>query len=263
MKSLIFGSTAARAWFPEFRAPNDIDVISKEGKEKQWKEHYWVPTFEHIVAVNKHSKYVEPQFLYTIKCAHANWNIHWQKTMSDIIFFQKRNISFIPQLYKALVKDFIKIHGEQWAKLSDKDADEFFGDAVDRKYVHDDIHEAVAYYDAPLYERILKEEGKVGCSEAKFNLLTHDEKVKLVKEEIFVTALERYLIPTDFKHSAKLAYMKSLKKLVTTMSSGWFSEWIITNYSELYFNKDYDFVEKFKQGLNKNKIRYDKQRAIR
>lgn len=252
---MIFGSTAAKHWFSDFRDPKDVDIISRESVMTPSEQHYWVDAFSMIPA----GEYCPPDHLYTIKCAHANWNIWWDKTMTDILFFKRKGCTLITDFYDALVKDFIQIHGKAWASLEGKNAESFFVDAVTRKYVHDDIHEAVAYYDKPLYFRILKdpESGSVGCSEDKFMQLSDIDKARCVKEEIFVTALERYLIPFDFKYSRGLAYQRSLKKLVTTMSSGWFSRWMIDNFGLLTPNTDWEFIEKFKQAEKENKLRMD------
>lgn len=246
---MIFGSQAAKFWFPDFRKPNDTDVMSEIGKMEKMEQNYWVPSFVEIINLNKHPKYVEPEFLYTIKCSHFKWDIHWNKTANDIIFFQNKGLKLNKELYKKLHADFIKIHGKKWASLKGKDSDSFFMDAVKRDYNHDDLHECVAIYEKPLYTRILKnpETKSVECSEEKFNLLSEEDKILLIQEELWVTALERYLIPSNFTFGDNLAYSKSLKKLVTTMSSGWFSLAIIENYSKLYKNTDFSFIKKFKQ----------------
>jgi len=93
--------------------------------------------------------------------------------------------------------------------------------------------------------------GVVEISKEKFDNLPECDKVLLVKEEVIVTALERYLIPADFKYSQNLAYAKSLKKLLTTMAeSGWFVRWMIFNYDKLWKNNDWSFITKFKTKFN-------------
>lgn len=249
MKKLIFGSVAARYHFPDFREPQDIDYISQEGKIERKEQHYWVPTFEEIIARNKDPQYVDPEFLYTCKASHFKWDIHWNKTANDIIFFQRKGLKLDRDLYKKLHKDFRAIHGKKWASLKGKDSTTFFQDAVSRKYNHDDIHECVAIYDRPLYTRILKnpETSSVECSEEKFNQLSHQDQLLLVQEEVWVTALERFLIPSNFTHGDNLAYAQSLKKLITSMSSNWFSLFIIENYHLLYKNINWDFIKKFRE----------------
>ena len=121
-----------------------------------------------------------------------------------------------------------------------------------RKYVHDTIHEAVAYYERPLYELILTGKG-VECDVDKMKKLSHEDQIRLAKEEIFVTAIERYLVPADFKFSAHRAYWLSLKKFVTTMSSGKMTRFLIDNFEKLAKNND-DYVGKFKQNQDKLKL---------
>jgi len=256
MNKLIIGSTALKHWFPtEVREPKDFDLISSEPKMEQAEQHYWIDEFQGLLQANKDSQYIDPDLLLTLKSSHFGWDIHWQKTANDILFLKRKGFRMNKDLYKSLVKGWIKVHGEKWAKLQDKDADKFFADAVKRKYVHDDIHDAVAVYDKPLYTLIKEREDSVKCLKDKFNQLNFNDQVLLVKEEVWVTALERYLIPSNFTFGDKLAYNKSLKKLTTTMSSGWFKEFIIDNFDHLYYCKDRSYIERFKQAERQNKLK--------
>ena len=91
MDSLIFGSQAARHWFPDFpREPQDLDVMSK-GEKISTREYqtYWWPTFEEMLQINKDEKYLDPDLLLAAKMAHSRWDLHWSKTSSDILFFLK------------------------------------------------------------------------------------------------------------------------------------------------------------------------------
>ena len=245
---MIFGSTAIKHHFPDFRDPKDLDRMDKDGKMSKEEQAYWVPTFGELIEKSKNKKYLDPDFLLTIKASHANWNIHWDKTMFDILFLKRKGCKIIKPLYDKLVKDWKNVHGRMSAPLKGKTADTFFEDAVTRNYIHDDIHEAVAFYDTPLYTKILKspETNSVECSKEKFDNLSKDDKVKLIKEEIFVTALERWIIPNNYDYSEGRAYNASLKKFVTTMSSGWISYWMIDNFEKLIKNK-FPYVKKFKE----------------
>lgn len=253
MKTLIFGSTAIKHWFPEFRDPKDLDIISQEPVMTQGIQHYWFPTCQYFLDNNKDSTYLDPEFLYHCKAATLGWNVHWDKTVNDVLFFQQHGFKLNTDLYKLLVKDFTQIHGKKWASLKGKDSTSFFEDSVARKYNHDSIHEAVAYYNEPIYKSVLKGPESVLCDKDKFEKLLFEDKIKMVKEEVFVTALERFLIPNDFKYSANLAYWRSLKKLTTTMSSGWFKMFIIANFIDLYKNSD-DYVQKFNNNQEKLKL---------
>lgn len=251
---MIIGSTAMKHWFPECREPKDLDIISKKKIMTEKEQHYYIPEFEALLDLNKESKYITPENLLTLKASHFGWNIHWDKTAYDIIFLKKKGFKINRELYTILHNGWKKIHGEKWAKLEKKNPDKFFDDAVKRIYNHDEIHEIVAVYDRPLYERILKEEGKVGCSQTKFNLLSDEDKTNLILEETWVTALERYLIPNNFEFSIQHAYHLSLSKLVKSMSSGWFKFEVIDRYHDIYKNKTNLWVEKFQQAVKTNKI---------
>lgn len=255
MKELIIGSTALKYWFPEFREPKDLDVMSKEGKMTQKEQNYWVDSFQLLIDKNTHPEYLDPQNMLNLKASHFGFNINWEKTCYDILFLKNKGYKINKDIYYALAEDWKKVHGKQWASLKNKNSKNFFEDAVKRKYVHDDLHVAVSQNGTPVYEKTLKESGKVFCCEEKFNDLPFEEKLLMVKEEIWVTSLERFLIPNDFKYSAQLAYYQSLKKLTTTMSSGWFKFFIIDNFEKLYNNKDRSYIEKFKKAELEGKIK--------
>ena len=259
MEKLIMGSHAIKHWFPDFkREPKDLDIITREDIEpNRLVEHHWIPEFQYFLDKNKDETYLDPDFILTCKISHAGWDIHWSKTIGDIIFLKSKGCKPKPKLYKKLVKAWIKVHGKKWASLKNKDSETFFVDAVDRKYIHDDIHDAVAVYDKPLYERLIVE--GVSCSEDAFNMLSEEDKLLLVKEEVWVTALERYLIPSNFTCGSVAAYQKSLKKLATTMSSGYFKYFILCNMDKLVSDRDTTYIEKFKKAEKQNKLRkYEK-----
>ena len=240
--------------FPDFpREPKDIDYISKENIQTRQEEHLWEPEFQWFLDNNGDDEFINPQNLLLLKTAHLGWNIKWEKHVSDVEFLKRKGYSVTNEKqYNILVKAFTRKHGKQWASLKGKDSTTFFKDAVKRKYVHDTIHDAVAYYDKPLYESLVYE--GVSCSRKGFDNLSYDDKLKLVKEEVYVTALERWLIPNDFKCSKIEAYQKALKKLATTMSSGWFKYFILTNIDVLRSDRDFTYIEKFKQAEKENKL---------
>jgi hypothetical protein len=251
---LVYGSTAIKHWCPDFpRTPKDVDYISKDGVSSKEVEYHWIPEFQYFLDNNEDAVYLDLNFIYTLKLAHLGWNIFWEKHVSDVCFLKSKGCVVDEKLYKKLVKGFTNLHGVKWASLKGKDSETFFEDAVKRKYVHDDIHEAVAIYDKPLYESLVYE--GVSCSKKGFDKLSYDDKLNLVKEEVWVTALERWLIPRDFKFSKIEAYQKSLKKLATTMSSGWFKFFILTNIDVLRSDRDFSYIDKFKQAETENKLR--------
>lgn len=258
-KFVIIGSYAAHFHIPEYRLPQDLDILVHPDNQHLIRDLYkntfdrvepaWYGPSSQWILDHTEGEYPSLDTLYTIKAAQLKFDVKWDKTSNDVIDFQKRGCQVIPELFDLLLQDFTAFHGRRWAKLEGKDNKTFFEDAVKRKYVHDSIHEAVAYYDRPLYESILTGKG-VSCSRKKFESLSHDDQIRLAKEEIFVTALERFLIPQNFKFSSQRAYWLSLKKFVTTMSSGWMSKFLIDNFLELSYNKD-QYTDKFNQNRHK------------
>lgn len=219
----IFGSAAVKHWFPDFRTPNDLDIISSEN--------YWTNAFEYLEKNNCHSQYVDPDFLLTIKVSHAAWNIHWNKTLKDISFLLNKGCSIDKEFYNLLIKDWEILHGKKNVILSGQNED-FFTNKITRKFSHDFLHEQVAFYSRPLHERIRKDLSSPECSEVMFNELDKIDQIKCMMEEISVFMFERFLFPGKTK-SFKNAQYWSLNKLITSSTSGWFRLELILNFETL------------------------------
>lgn len=118
--------------------------------------------------------------------------------------------------------------------------DGFFEDGVPKKYDHDMLHELVAAPNRPLYEKLKWDDRQdlAWCEKALWDVLPHEDKVRCVSEECNVIALERFLIPTQFRHSERLAYYKALKKVCTTLTSGWFRDFAIDNFPQILLQFD-------------------------
>lgn len=241
---LIFGSRAAKHWFPDFREPKkDLDLI-RPGKHQVIGdcEFHWVPAFQYILDNNKDGAYVDPDFLYTIKVSHAAWDIHWDKTMKDILFFQSKGCKLKKKLYQALVKEWEQVHGKKKVNLN-KSNSYFFTDAVKRKYDHDTLHNLLAFYDEPLHTKIRSDLSKAMPSEELFNKLSPEDQLKCALEEIYVVATERYLD----NYPLKLAKIKAVKNLVTSMTKGWFSLYLIQNFAKILASDNEHWMLKLNQ----------------
>lgn len=225
----LVGSTAAKHWFPEFRKPKDADYLSDTTTDitgdvfvdARLAEHTW-------------GDIATPEELYTLKISHAFWEINnsWDKHAGDIVFFQRRGIQFRRSLYDILLPIWKDKHRGRKTNLN-KTAKAFFSDAVKRRYVHDSVHESVAYYDRPLFKNILKDGQEVLVDTAKFFSLPHEDKLKLVREEVYTTALERILIPNDYRGSPAAAYAWSLRRTITSLFKGEWALWTVLHFSEL------------------------------
>jgi hypothetical protein len=251
--SVLIGSKAAREFFPDFRKSKDRDyLIDADVKgHKDWPEgrvefyncnqgrgYRWL--------FDKYDYTVGPEGLYALKLAHSFWDIHWHKTMADILFFQEHNVNHLGCLVDLLYQDNLKIHGDKKAKLKKKN-DDFFKDHVQRTYVHDDLHKAMAYYDEPLYQKVKHDRSKAFIDHDLFLNLSYEDQLRLCREEIYVTALERFCIPRNFQVSRLVAYRGACRLLVTSMTKGWFPKFIVFNWKELCRPDDYDFINIFKE----------------
>lgn len=114
-----------------------------------------------------------------------------------------------------------------------KTVEEFFDDAVDKKYDHDYLHELMSYHDRPLYTHLQYDSSMAWCEKELWDKLSYDDKCKCVAEETYVIAIERFMVPSNWTHYTKLSYIKALQKVCTTLTSGWFRDFAIDNYPQI------------------------------
>ena len=247
MKVLI-GSNAARHHFPDYpRVPKDVDYISKD--KIKGTDSKICPSFEFLM--EKYPFDIAPaHVLYTLKLSHSFWDIHWDKTIFDIQFFQSKGVKIDEELFKILYRDCEERYGKKKAYLN-KPNDDFFTDGVKRKYVHDSVHRAMAFREHPLYESIKNDTQQAMTSYQLFLNLSNEDKINLCLEEIYVTALERFLIPSDFDMDRRTAFTRACKLLITSMTKGWFPKSIVENYLDISKRKAYDYTLTFKNNQDK------------
>lgn len=234
-KFLITGSVAAHHWLYDFRQPNDIDIITEsEIKISNSKpselsiEIYHGDIFNTILQQNRDPVFVDMDMLYTIKMSHAQWDIKWDKTINDIITFQTHDAHLLP-IYGDLVKHWETIHGPKRVNLNMSN-DEFFTDAVKRQIDHDRLHELVAFTGTPMHTHIRHDLKSPKADKALWDDLSWFEKMNTALEEIAVIAIERGHLTKDSKqHEIKIACKKAYKSLVTTMTKGWFCDFLLEN----------------------------------
>lgn len=140
-----------------------------------------------------------------------------------------------------------------------KTAKDFFDDNVsNRTFVHDQIHEVMAFGNRPMFERIKIDPDKVACSKEKFFALTETQQRQCVQEEAYVIALERAMIPMLFEGEAIAnpyeAYKWAVMRICTTLCSGWFRDYAVENYDRIMFWYDRDYVEKFLRAVEEGRI---------
>ena len=228
---------------PGLRDPKDIDTFStcpEPGWDNFWHENFssWLTSGFRFATLDE---------LYTIKVSHSCWvldNGSWDKHMWDIVELKRAGAQLDVPLHDLLYRVWEGKHGKKRVNLNmDKSA--FFDDAVKREFDHDSIHMSVAYGDLPIYESVLAGNQEIAMDMNAIKALDFDTQVKLYREEIYATALERWVLPSNYKVSPRLAYARAVQKTITSLTKGWSARFIVDNY-ETFRTPDMDYVRHHK-----------------
>lgn len=244
---MLIGSRAMKHWFSDAREPKDWDYFSNNPAtvgDKFWHESFpagWVDD----------TRIATPDELYTIKVSHSFWEVRgkWDRHMHDLLFLQSKGAKFVPEMYDILLPVWKQEHGKKRTNLK-QSKDNFFADAVVRKYDHDSLHDSVAYGETPLYESILVEGEDVLTDWNKFLDMDYETQLKLVREEIYATALERILIPSDYLRSPGYAYHWALRRTCTSLFKGKWALWLVLHYQDLH-RPDTDYLARHKSRMDR------------
>lgn len=246
MTVTLTGSRAMKHWFPDARTPRgDWDWHSD--KPGWWPGELPVDQFTRLC--ERHDVFVDerlaawpwgeiatPDELYTLKISHSFWELngpgHWDKHASDIVFLERKGAKFLRPLYDILLPIWKERYRKNPTNLS-QTAGKFFADAVNRLYDHDSVHRSIAYGERPLYESVLRDGSEVAVDNDKFRAMDHDTQIRLAREEIYVTALERILIPRGYKGSPSAAYHWALRRTATSLFKGDWALFLMLNLDEL------------------------------
>jgi hypothetical protein len=247
MTYIISGSHALCHNVPSLsKHPKDLDVIVPIGHDR--------PTIAYDGRVEYHelpdtiiskfttvNQYLDLPSLYTLKLSHAEYDIHWYKTVNDIQFIKKQlgvvEHHELGDYYNNLL-DSLKDH---WKTLHTyknrinlmKDKEQFFTDKVNRIMDHDTIHKHVAYGERPMYTKILMDGHQVMVDKSKFDGLCYGDKISLAKEETTVIAIERWIIPNRNFCGYTRLYRDCSKHLITQMTKGWFPTFMADNFANV------------------------------
>lgn len=248
MRTMVVGSHALQKLGVCDRVPKDLDLWTDTQPDPEIEEKvdlFWHPLLAEIVL--EAPKWVHPSLdlMYTIKLSHGHWDLKngsWGKHVADLIRLQNAGAKLLEPEYKILYKVWEETHGKKVMNL-DQDKTEFFDDAVRRKYDHDSIHESVAFGDRPIYEDILRDGATVDVDPRKLWALPHSRLVQLFTEEVCVTALERIVIPRNYKVSPGFAYQWALRRTITSLTKGKSSRFMLENIQE-FIKPDPDYVKR-------------------
>lgn len=186
--------------------------------------------------------------LCIMKLGHIHRNmVKWEKHMADIVYIKKQlayneNNRYYDSPYtcKELVcmyrKDTDERLGKQVLPNLNVTKEQFFDDGVTKYVDHDFLHEVLAHYDVPMYTK-MQRNGEVYCHKDLWNSFSNMDKIYTVLEECYVIACERFIIPEYVKGSkeyySRTAFMWALKRVCTDLTSGFFRDFAIYNYSAI------------------------------
>lgn len=202
--------------------------------------------------------------LYAIKKGHIIYpSKDWDKHMHDLHILKTivnnsygYTSSHIKNYAYIVIERTIKLHRKSTQerynlttpRLKGVSKEEFFDDYVTKYYEHDWLHTLVAHKSKPMYSYMQKD-NTVECHKDLWDNFTHIEKIQCVLEESYVIAMERWLIPklkgklveTAFRYTPRISFKLALQRVCTTLCSGWFREFAIDNYFEIwrYYNDNY------------------------
>lgn len=187
---------------------------------------------------------VTPDFLWAIKRAHAVFPIRWEKTMHDLHWLAER-IGPVGSRVSAFCNLRRGEHEARYEQRKVKLAmsnEAFFAKSekyVQRRIPHDRLHEIVAYGPRPLFERFKTDLSKASLDRKLFKEAPLSDRINLVREEAMVIALERYIIPNPAMNYHN-AYSTALKRICTTLTSGWFRDFAVDHWPDLRVpNRDF------------------------
>lgn len=131
--------------------------------------------------------------------------------------------------------------------------------ALRRVFDHDALHRLVAFdTNRPAFLKFKRDKTKAALDLTLFRNGSQQDKLNLVREEIMVIALERFIIPSCIGQdiffcfrcrrsshiyhqkpndcdplTSQMAYINAFEKVCTRLSKGWFREFALENYAEL------------------------------
>lgn len=249
MKVLI-GSRALAYWRKDLilKPETDWDVISDKPLEgTEWHNASFLNNAEMHKYATGHIvngfQVMSMEGLALIKRSHLWRNLSFGKHITHYYKYGLWRFFLNNQDYENRLRLSYKAFPQAFPKLNQSVAD-FFDDAITKVYDHDYLHELLAYYDKPLYTKLQKDSRMAWCDKELWYNLSYQDKVRCVAEETKVIAVERFLVPSNWNCNSKLAYLKSLEKVCTTLCSGWFRDFAIDHYPEVIAEYDHQqFVD--------------------
>jgi len=216
--------------------------IAEENPSSQmlWDDRDSFPTILLVIGKLRFEvKVPTPEVLYWIKRSHIYWNVHWYKNIADLhelkASCERDELNYWEKIYTARLAENEAKFGPRFTAKLNQPNDKFFAKSeksLKRQFEHDDLHEIVKYYDRPLYEQFKDDKSKAIMNVVMFHNADYEKKLRCVREEAMVIALERYVIPGNMSNPVT-AYQQALRRICTNLTSGWFREFAIDHWNEI------------------------------
>ncbi len=242
---ILIGSKAIKHHYQDFkREPKDTDYIVHSGCTLK---SFGIEYLENQIIFDRYyydnnNVVITPNDLATLKASHLFWNINWDKHMFDLQFLLSKGNEIDPILFKKLYDHWNVYHGKNKRSDLKMTKEDFFTNAINYDTLqHDDLHKILN--PVPVYSTILKDGKEVELCELKFNKLSHEDKLNLIREEVMVMAYERYK-----SLGYKIAYIRMLKKFIISHAPEFTLIFILENYIELHKPK-INFIKTIENGV--------------
>lgn len=278
MQNILIGSRAMNFhYLSPIKETTDWDVVSSfpiEGCEFHDRSllnndelHQYTTESDFVMKDGNKLHVLSPVGLAVVKRSHLWRTLGFSKHITHWYRYLKVNEKYFTESDLDFLKVRTKMTKEQYPeRVPDLtlSTSEFFNDAVTKVYLHDAIHELARFDEVPMYTKLQKNPDTVMCSNDLWSNLSYPDKLKCVLEETYVISVERFLVPKQWEYPLKLAFIKALEKVCTTLSSGTFRDFCIDEYSTLiesYDDRKLTWIRGRLEALNINNPEelYDKQ----
>jgi hypothetical protein len=238
---------------------SDSEALLKLVADGAWSEKHIDPVMT-FVGVNKPTIITVPDLdvLYMLKMSHRyrKDSPHFLKTMRDIQLMRKMGAK-MPVQYSEWFKLREKnTYQNTLPKLNQSKKDFFDNSSSIYTLDHDSIHEAVKHFDRPAYEYFKPDAAEVMTSKSMFFACSREVQLYAALEEVMVLSIERSIHPFNLTgDKLRWAFNMAHMKLATSISSGWFREFVWENYDEVQGMYSEYYVNNFYRALGAGEIK--------
>ena len=103
---------------------------------------------------------------------------------------------------------------------------------MERNFIkHDDLHELLKIGETPAQDLYRPDLKMAKCDRKMFDALPFETRMNGVNEECMVIAVERYLLAGE--KSAQYAFEQACMRVATSLTKGWFREFVVNNFSQI------------------------------